>query len=123
MASKALLLTLAMLKFCAAYNWTRGDEDLVCGLASEKLSFCSVKGAADQGCQTVATKVSGLEPSCYEENVCSFTKDGAPAYVSADSVKPGYEITRNCVNNIGIANGSKDLNRAQDVASYSIPAV
>uniref|UniRef100_A0A8D8SCK9 Sodefrin-like factor n=1 Tax=Cacopsylla melanoneura TaxID=428564 RepID=A0A8D8SCK9_9HEMI len=94
----------------SALNWTVADEDAICSLATPGFSVCAAKGPADENCKTLASKVTGSDPQCYEENVCSFTKDGSPAYVTCNSVKPGYEILRNCINGLGIANPNPKVN-------------
>ncbi|KAL1454415.1 hypothetical protein WDU94_010674 [Cyamophila willieti] len=88
----------------SAYNWTVAEEDQVCALAEQNHNFCSSKGAADEQCKTIATKVNGLDPKCHDGKVCTFSKGGVAVYVTCDCIKKGYEILRNCINNVGIAN-------------------
>ncbi|KAL1454416.1 hypothetical protein WDU94_010675 [Cyamophila willieti] len=102
----------------SALNWTAADEEAVCSTATPGFSVCAAKGPADENCKSVASKVNGADPQCYDENVCSFTKDGSPAYVTCNSVKAGYEILRNCINGLGIANPNPkvDLGDPKSVA-------
>lgn len=104
----------SLINFCQAncHTWTKAEEDLVCSLVSQDvIPFCTSPGAADDGCKHVATTVGGADPQCVDSQVCSFALSGETAYVSCNATKPGYEILRNCVKNVGAAcpNATADL--------------
>lgn len=85
-------------------SWTKEAEDNICALVTNNdLAFCSSPGAADGNCTNVTAAVSGSDPQCVDTQVCQFSLNGGTAYVSCNATKPGYEISKNCVKNFGIA--------------------
>ncbi|KAL1454413.1 hypothetical protein WDU94_010672 [Cyamophila willieti] len=71
------------------------DLNVVCFEAQKCNKFCGVQGAADDGCKKLADIVKGTEPSCFANNVCTFSKDGKPVYVASQK-QEGATVFKDC---------------------------
>lgn len=91
--------------------WAKADEDALCALSKSKsLKFCGVKGVVDDNCNKVSEALNGSNPQCIDYCVCQFTKEGLTKWAISNSTMAGYDILRNCPNNLGACSPNKNTN-------------
>ncbi|KAI5725148.1 hypothetical protein M8J77_011581 [Diaphorina citri] len=106
MAQSSKWCSLVFLSYvCLCYGENCGldehDKNVICNHADKVNCFCPSAGPADDGCTKIAEAVQGSNPSC-AANLCKFTKNGKPAFVSSKDQLPGSEIYKQCHKHVAI---------------------